>query len=237
MLNDARMAAALETGDYSGLAMPAEDRDARVADTETAALLSAFESLGDGCEFGLLQRRYGLEPISLLRWSAISARGLIDLVKAGFEGLDDPSATLLHVVGGSLVLNNSRFEFGSNTQMAVGSEPLEKLHPKLLKRTRFLARKLADDLAAGEKIFVYKANRGIRDAEIAALSATIARAGPNRLVIVQLARPRDPAGSVRRHDPTTFPGFVRHFDNVDIDVPSWLEICRAVRAAGMEQAA
>ena len=32
-------------------------------------MLLEFESLGDNCEFGLVQRHFGAEPISLLRFA------------------------------------------------------------------------------------------------------------------------------------------------------------------------
>ena len=39
--------------------------------TDATAVLNAFESLDESCEFGLLQRKFQLEPISLLRWVSI----------------------------------------------------------------------------------------------------------------------------------------------------------------------
>src|SRR5215471_8231464 len=48
------------------------------------------ESLGRNCEFGLVQRNLGLEPISLLRWAGAKDRGvdgLVDGLRDGFAGL------------------------------------------------------------------------------------------------------------------------------------------------------
>ena len=53
----------------------------RVEDEATRALLLRFESLGADCEFGLVQRRYGAEPLGLLRWNKDTQPLLIDGLK------------------------------------------------------------------------------------------------------------------------------------------------------------
>ena len=53
-----------------------------------------FESLGDNCELGLVQRRAGVEPLGLLRFAGAPLRRLITALDARFEGIDDPEAIL-----------------------------------------------------------------------------------------------------------------------------------------------
>ena len=63
-------------------------------------LMMQFESLGadpGGCEFGLVQRTFGAEPLGLLRWATIGAANLTDALNVGFEGVGDPANTELAV--------------------------------------------------------------------------------------------------------------------------------------------
>lgn len=55
-----------------------------------------FESLGQNCEFGLLQRRCGAEPLGLLRFSSVRLERLIHGIRANFEGIDAPNDVRLH---------------------------------------------------------------------------------------------------------------------------------------------
>jgi len=50
-------------------------------------VLGRFESLGDNCEFGFVQRQLGLESGGLFRWSVTSATSLITLLETRFEDL------------------------------------------------------------------------------------------------------------------------------------------------------
>jgi hypothetical protein len=54
-------------------------------------MITAFESLGDNCEFGLVQRRMGAEPLGLLRFSYVELPLLVRGLRCGFEGLGDPN--------------------------------------------------------------------------------------------------------------------------------------------------
>ena len=44
-------------------------------------LFLRFETIGDTCEFGIVQRRFGAEPISLLRWASTPPRQAGDRVR------------------------------------------------------------------------------------------------------------------------------------------------------------
>jgi tetratricopeptide (TPR) repeat protein len=49
-----------------------------------ADILLKFESLGENCEFGLVQRHYGAEPLGLLRWMGAEPDQLCLALEAGF---------------------------------------------------------------------------------------------------------------------------------------------------------
>src|SRR5580658_781512 len=68
-------------------------------------ILGQFQSLGDNCEFGLLQRWEGRETEDLLRLAAIwipvegRARAIITALSNEFSGLGDPDSVRLEPVG------------------------------------------------------------------------------------------------------------------------------------------
>jgi hypothetical protein len=111
------------------------------------------ESLGRNCEFGIVQRNLGLEPISLLRWGgADSDQALIDGLRNEFAGLGDEMTGA--EVGHHWWLRCRRYqiEFHTDEPTAV---PIEKAAERVRKRLRWLAAKLIDDVRSGERIFVY----------------------------------------------------------------------------------
>jgi hypothetical protein len=60
-------------------------------------LVRRFRALGDNCEFGLVQRHCGAEPIDLLRFAGLHIpiedrlAALTKAVTVGFEGLGQPA--------------------------------------------------------------------------------------------------------------------------------------------------
>jgi hypothetical protein len=62
-------------------------------------MIMGFESLGDNCEFGLVQRQLQAEPLGLLRFSFIELPLLLRGLRSGFEGLGEPDTVEVNVVG------------------------------------------------------------------------------------------------------------------------------------------
>jgi hypothetical protein len=60
-----------------------------VTGMDAAGLAGRFESLGHDCEFGLLQRRVGAEPLDLLRFATMTLDRLVDGLRQGFEGVGE----------------------------------------------------------------------------------------------------------------------------------------------------
>src|SRR4051794_33399291 len=55
--------------------------------TNLSNLAARCESIGRNCEFGLVQRSFGLEPIGLLRWAASPLAALTQAFQGQFAGL------------------------------------------------------------------------------------------------------------------------------------------------------
>jgi hypothetical protein len=54
-----------------------------------------FESLGQGCQFGQIQRQMGAEPLNLLRFVDTVTSSLVDGLVGGFTGIDRPDGLRL----------------------------------------------------------------------------------------------------------------------------------------------
>src|SRR5580700_6786475 len=62
-------------------------------------LLQLFESLGENCDLGVVQRAVGLEPFGLFRFAACKAAAVAALLRARFLPLGEPEDLWLDEVG------------------------------------------------------------------------------------------------------------------------------------------
>jgi hypothetical protein len=196
------------------------------ADSLTA-LLMRFESIGTNCEFGLVQRRHNAEPLGLLRWAAISPDALVTALENRLSGVGEPEHTIIFAQNGEYMTEDRRYYMLSHTFTSTTAEPMERFGPLQCRRIQFLRRKLLGDLAAGVKIFVYKAHDGISDAQMMALYEAMLGYCPRiALLCVRLAAAR--AGTVERVRDKLFAGYLGRFSNVDPAVEDWIRLCQAV---------
>ena len=207
----------------------------RTASTDTE-LFTQFQSIGDNCEFGLVQRRFQAEPVSLLRWNSISLPSLIEALLQDFAGLGDPETTEL-IVGQNdeYVLLDRRYAMAMHTFLKKDriSETADELYVKMRRRQAYLGRTLLEDLAGSDQVFVFKSihNRGVDDAR--ALHAAMGRHGRSPLLFAVEADAGRPARSVETVAPGLFIGAVSHFsrpgegwDHLAFD--DWRAVCGEV---------
>jgi hypothetical protein len=118
--------------------------------------LYKFESIGDTCEFGIVQRKFGAEPISLMRWMAISPNNLLGLLSCKFEGVGEPEFTTVGVSEhGEFYTLDKRFHMFSHTFQKESEISIADFSKKIYTRLQYLKNKLLSDIVLGEKIFVY----------------------------------------------------------------------------------
>jgi hypothetical protein len=211
----------------------------RTADPGPSAdtIVQAFESLGDNCEFGLVQRFCGAEPLGLFRFSGTTIADLVHALDTDFAhyGSEDDLA-ILASESGSLYCQSRRYGFAYTTSdLAASTEPGSILGREV-RKVAYLKRRLLEDLQAGEKILVRKgpAQESIGDAT--ALARAARRHGPSTLLWVRTADANHPPGSVAWCADGVMEGRVRRFAQpetaYDIDLESWLDLCRgALRLA------
>ncbi len=196
--------------------------------------LQHFESLGDDCEFGVVQRFAGHDPLGLLRFAFIPMRGLLDLLDGGLDRLGDPDDTfLVRDRRGEVVVQLPSFGARYHTDIfdRVGQEAT--ILAEQTRRLGLLRRKFLEDLQTAEKIFVRKGEGSSDPAVMHRLLAKLRRHGNATLLWVSLGDGSVPVGTVEVLAPGLLRGhidrFATFFDQPDLNLPAWLEICRGAR--------
>ena len=210
---------------------------AAVIARDGADIIERFESLGENCEFGLVQRHYGLEPLGLLRFSSVHQSSLLDLLKTRFGGVGDAEHTRLDKNDNEYLTSDRRYGMVSHTYVAPHSVDQDAFHKEQCKRITFLRRKLVSDLERAEKIFVVTAHGDASDAAAIRLYAALQTYGPNRLLYLRLAEPGVEPGGVRQvKDGLIFGGLDDWGNNPltgrwNIRQNVWLTLCRLTVSA------
>jgi hypothetical protein len=203
-------------------------------ETALDAFMLAFESLGENCEFGLVQRRCGAEPLGLLRFASAPYAVLMAALKARFVGLG--RADLLEVQlsdnGREYMVKDLMFGFLWHAWVQVGEMTSEEVLEREQRRLPFLVGKMLEDLASGEKVMVYHGMQPLWQSQAEALAALIGEIGPRTTLLwVELAEPGHAAGSVVRLGPHLVKGFMDRFapgENAhDLSLDCWISVCEA----------
>ena len=191
-----------------------------------------FESLGDTCEFGFVQRRCGAEPLSLLRYAGIDTQTLIHGVDTGFRDFGLPANIELRVEDKEpweYIMLETRYGVAYHTFRRRDEVDAQQLLAREPARLAFLVRKLLEDMSDGNKIFVCRRNIALADDEILPLYAALNARGRNTLLWVVAAGAGDTAGTVEVVMPGLLKGYVErlapHTVAEDLSLESWLEVC------------
>ena len=220
-------------------------------DGDGAALMARFESLGEDCEFGFVQRHFGIEPLGLFRFAGAGhMRNLLRLIETDLHGLGEPgslSARLLNAVLYRLpepplvipefFMTDERLGFIFHTFRGPEQETEAEAIAANEQKLRYLKRKFIEDLEDGEKIWLLKdGSRGDLNEAFAFLDA-LQRKGPNRLFWVTRAVEGRPSGSVEWIAPNLLRGYSggSHHDAQVFDAGLWLRLCRNARSTFAER--
>ena len=202
-------------------------------------MILGFESLGDNCEFGLVQRSTGAEPLGLLRFSYIELPLLLRGLRCGFEGLGDPETVEVSVEGKEreFVVRESVYGMTYHTFQYESQMSLDTVRQQQAARLNFLRRKLLEDIGAGEKIFVLKRAPPLRPEEVLPVYAALNEAGRNWLLWMVPADAAHPSGTVEVLLPGLLRGYIDRFAPLEnahgLSLDAWTAVCTAAwRAVG-----
>jgi hypothetical protein len=159
--------------------------------------LTAFESIGDNCEFGLIQKNYGFDDGSLLKWARIpKVDQLVNFFENDFQDFyllenifpkwndmieDRKYGLWFHSDLSSKVVEKQR------RWCIEDADERKRIYDIEYEKRSYLVEKLKTTLAEGAKIFVYKMNDGIEHSELTRLHAALQRHGNCTLLYVQQA--------------------------------------------------
>ena len=233
-----------------------ENHEGATTETEAEALddralMMRFESLGGsghGCEFGLVQRAFRAEPLSLLRWSDLgdTCEGLIDALETNLEGIGEPEHTQLDLLpsgGRNEYWTKDRRHWMAMRAFIFEDEiPPDKMFVQACRRLRFLRGKLQDDLRESQKIFVYRNMwRNLTDLELERLHSAMQALGPNWLLYIRFEDEQHAHGTVELRAPGLIIGYIDHFacspndEQLGSAAPGFLRICQAAYRVWREQ--
>ena len=204
-----------------------------------ADMITRFESLGDNCEFGLVQRRLGAEPLGLCRFSFIEQRSLLSGLRSGFEGLAEPGTVDVTIEGSDqeFIVRETVYGMTYHTFETADRTDMETVRARQVPRLKFLRRKLMEDVAGGTRIFVMKRNEPLAPEEVLTIYSALNERGQNWLLWMSTADERHSAGTVEYLLPGLLRGYVDRFapaENAhDLSLDVWRAVCEgAWRMAG-----
>ena len=218
----------------------ASDASPDLAAVSTRDLALAFESLGGSCEFGLVQRRLGAEPLGLFRWTRVYLGHLVELLENDLSTLGEPEQTELVRYEDEYLIRDRDDRFLMHTFVRVNAVDESTFLDKQCRRLRYLRGKFLEDLKAGEKIFVHKYyDARPSDDEIFKVHDALCRHAPNALLVTRPHEPGHPIGSVETLRPGVLVGDLgRSYGEGGWDklpVEPWREVCEkafALRRTG-----
>ena len=199
-------------------------------------LMMAFESLSGittGCEFGAVQRAFGAEPLGLLRWAGVTIPLLTQLLERNFHRIGDPETTEIKYFEGAYPreygIQDKTFEFGMHAHIYENQQDAATFYKQACRRLQFLRRKLIDDLANPDKIFLVKDTLRIpTEAEIDRLYAAKCQYGNNLFLVVVSADDGNPPNTVRHIRPGLWLGYMDFSGAYDTArVNRWRALCAA----------
>ena len=198
-------------------------------------ILHRFESLGDNCEFGFVQRAYGIDTGGLLRWSFAEFPSLIGALQADFRDLVQyPNLVpytndMVRDIRSGICVHSQMKSNG--TTFLADDQVRQQIFTGELVKIDHMTKKLQARMRDPSVILVYKRNRNLSDAEIQALSDALAPFGPAQLLVV---RRGDNPGTVKRMSDRLMIGVVDRFapynSAYDSSLDVWGQIVQAADA-------
>ncbi len=223
---------------------PAPSRGQERIELDPRSLLNAFQSLGDNCEFGLVQKHYGSNLLGLFKFASTPLGGLVAALRSDFRDLTSPACIDVRVAAGpeegqrELYLASNAYGFLFHAGLRTIVDP-DKLKTFEAKRLDFLAGAFTEDLARGEKIFVFKMNDHVPRRDIEELFAAMRAYGPATLLWVTIATDGHAAGSVEEISEGLMRGYIEHlapYDHIaSYSVEAWRTLCANAYALWLEK--
>ncbi len=223
------LTASTETPDPAG-----EAADGRIPTPDL--LMRLFCSLGDNCEFGMVQRQCGAEPMDLLRFSWGDLDHVIRAIDNSFSDVGAFENVKVEWREEEFFVTETAYGFTYHTFIRDSTLDHRRLHRQQSKYLRRLARKCLEEMVSGGRIFVRKGTDSLDEAQLLRLHEAIQRHGQSWLLWVVPENEGHPGGTVEIKRPGLLKAYIESFapyeDANKTNVLGWVEICcRAYIAA------
>ena len=201
---------------------------------ERKALAMRFQSLGENCEFGMVQRRCGAEPVDPFRFASIYLPRLVEGLECAFADLGDGGLQFVRDKGNEWHGHHRKYGLAYHTFMRDESLPGGFVESER-RRLASLGRSLSEQLASAGKIFVIQ-RPGMSLAQVLPILRLLRMYSErNRLLWVLPAQTPEKIGQVELLDSRFAMGFIdrlapgEHVPDLSFDV--WLQICATAAQA------
>ena len=158
-------------------------------DILSAAVLQRFESLGDNCEFGFVQRANGYEDGAILRWSISPLDKLILCLDNNFkdfyvfDNLEPSAPDMVRDTGTGLMFHTQMHSIDG--RFVLGDAVRQDIYAKEKSKMDHLLDKFRRRIQQPGTICVYKRNSGTTDDEAQRLQRSLNGLGQSTLLIVK----------------------------------------------------
>jgi len=203
---------------------------------DDATLIRSFESIGNNCELGIVQRELGAEPLDLYRFSAVPLGWILygmDRAFAGIDASDPHEVTLEHRPDGQhyYYVWQREYRIQYETGIRQDLKTPAAMKGESLRRMHYLSWRLMGSLAEGRRIFTYRSERRLEQAELDAFSDRLQSHGPAFGLVVHEADDAHPPGHMEWVAPNLLRATLHKFANPacvveTIQVAPWLALCR-----------
>ena len=216
---------------------------AETGEVPIAELMLAFESLGERCDFGAVQRHFGVEPLGLLRFGFSGYDQLIAALEDRFEAVGTVEDTGFEMYSGETILYMKKYGLVFHTFVYEGEAggKRDAFRRQQRRRLSFLKDKLVADLEEPQKICVYATDDRVSASDVMKLFGALRRYGANSLLYVRPADDAHPEGTVEKLEEGLFAGyFARLVDFVAGEQPPfelWRQLCERTYRLAREAAA
>jgi hypothetical protein len=180
-----------------------------------AALLQRFESLGDNCEFGFVQRANGYEDGGLLRWSISPLDSLALCFEADFrdlyrfENLAPSAPDMVRDSATGLMFHTRMHSIDGHFVLA--EEARRQIYAQESQKIDHLLNKFRQKIQRPDTICVYKRNSGVTDSDAMRLQCALSRIGSCKLLIVRATEDRARWSTVEPCGAGLFVGLIDEF--------------------------
>jgi hypothetical protein len=193
-------------------------------------LLYELESIGDNCEFGIVQRHHGVEPLGLLRWAGLKLHMLLNALDDEFAALGRPENLQLRQLNTEYLVRDTGYGIHYHPFVHVDRMTPEALIEREVVRIGFLRDKFLADLRDARKILVFKQENNMTEAQARDLLRRLAAYGPNKLLYVVATDDPRLRGTVDLLDDGLARGYVARFGDYGnlpehICFDDWADIC------------